>query len=110
METKYGSLANQHIILCLDDYVNKVFKILPMREEGCKTLDKYIASLLREFIGNHSLVKGLQYEPEFLSLIGILENLAMNDVSFEVFRSDVFKSIAIIKKMQMNLGEDRHGS
>jgi hypothetical protein len=108
--SKYGEINNRTASLCLKDYINKVFKILPMREENCKTLNVYIPSLLREMIGNHSLMIGSPAEKDFLSLVGTLENLANKDISYEDLRSDVFKSISILKKMEEEVGDKFYGS
>jgi hypothetical protein len=106
MNTKYGKLSNITVEVGLEGYIDKIFKILPMREEKCPTLTIYIQGLIREFMGNSSLMEGLLYEKEFLSLVGTLENLISDDIKFEEFRSDVFKSISIVKKMKKNLGEN----
>lgn len=105
MNTKYGKISSITIEICLDSYIDKIFKILPMKEEKCPTLTTYIHGLIREFLGNSSLMEGLLYEKDFLSLVGTLENLTDDDIAFEEFRSDVFKSISIVKKMKKNLGE-----
>jgi hypothetical protein len=105
MNIKYGKLSNVTVEVGLDGYIDKIFKILPMKEEKCPTLTIYIQGLIREFMGNSSLMEGLLYEKEFLSLVGTLENLISDDIVFEEFRSDVFKSISIVKKMKKNLGD-----
>jgi hypothetical protein len=105
MNIKYGKLSNVTVEVGLDGYIDKIFKILPMKEEKCPTLTIYIQGLIREFMGNSSLMEGLLYEKEFLSLVGTLENLTSDDIIFEEFRSDVFKSISIVKKMKKNLGD-----
>ena len=106
MNTKYGKLSSVTVEVGLESYIDKIFKILPMREEKCPTLTIYIQGLIREFMGNSSLMEGLLYEKEFLSLAGTLENLISDDIKFEEFRSDVFKSISIVKKMKKNLGDN----
>ena len=105
MKTKYGLISNITVEISLDSYIDKIFKILPMREEKCPTLTIYIQGLIREFLGNSSLMEGLLYEKDFLSLIGTLENLIDDDLPFDEFRSDVFKSITIVKKMKKNIGD-----
>jgi hypothetical protein len=105
MDMKYGKISDITVEVGLEGYIDKIFKILPMKEEKCPTLTVYIHGLIREFLGNSSLMEGLLYEKEFLSLAGTLESLTDNDISFEEFRSDVFKSISIVKKMKKNLGD-----
>jgi hypothetical protein len=103
METKYGTIPNQVVICSLERLTGKVFKILPMREEECKTLDEYVGNLIRELINSKSLIVNLQFEGELLSLICTLEGLTDNEIDISVCKSDVFKSIDIIKKMVGNL-------
>ena len=108
MNTKYGKLSNVPVEVGLESYMDKIFKILRCKK-NVPPLTIYIQGLIREFMGNSSLMEGLLYEKEFLSLAGTLENLISDDIKFEEFRSDVFKSISIVKKMKKNLG-DNHGN
>lgn len=103
MNTKYGKLPNEVIVASLKRLVGKVYKILPMREEKCETLDEYVGNLLRELINHKELVESLKYEEELMSLINTLEGLKDNELEFSVFRSDVLKSLGIIKKMIGNI-------
>jgi hypothetical protein len=99
MKTKYGTIPNQVIISSLQRLTGKVYKILPMKEEGCKTLDEYVSNLLRELINSKELIENLQFEGELFSLISTLEGLTNKEVDLTTYRSDVFKSLGIIKKM-----------
>jgi hypothetical protein len=103
MDTKYGTIPDQVIISSLERLTGKVFKILPMREEECNTLDEYVENLLRELINTKNLITSLQFEEELLSLISTLEGLTNNDIDISICRSDVFKAMSIIKKMVGNL-------
>lgn len=103
MKTKYGSIPDQVVISSLERLKGKVYKILPMREEKCITLNEYIESLIRELVNTESLIVSLQFEGELLSLISTLEGLTDSTIDFQTFRSDVFKSLDIIKKMVGNL-------
>lgn len=96
MNTKYGNIPNQLVISSLERLTGKVYKILPMREEGCNTLDEYIENLLRELISHKELVDELKYEGELLSLINTINALIGQD-NFDEFRSDVLKALGIIK-------------
>lgn len=99
MDTKYGNIPDITVIKSLKRLTGKVFKILPMREESCDTLDEYVLNLTRELVGTEGLVNDLKFNEELISLISTLHVLADNDVDIDVCRSDVFKSIDIIKKM-----------
>lgn len=103
MNTKYGEIPNQVIISSLVRLKGKVFKILPMREEKCETLDLYVDNLIRELVNTKNLVNELQDDGEFLSLLSTLKGLSDNNIDVNICRSDVFKCMDIIKKMIDNL-------
>lgn len=100
MNTKYGTINQEVVDKGLQQYVGRFFKILPMFEEQCPTLTQYVQSLNREMIGLSYLVLKLDDYEEFLSLVATLENLARKDLTVEEVKSDVFKSISILKKMK----------
>jgi hypothetical protein len=100
MNTKYGTINQKVMDSGLQQYVGRFFKILPMFEEKCPTLKQYIQSLNREMIGLSNLVIKLHHYEDFLSLIATLENLTRDNLTVEEVKSDVFKSISILKKMK----------
>lgn len=76
------------------------FKILPLRESNEPTLGKYIKSLQRELLGCKNLISFLEYDGRFLELISTLQYfLDHPDAEIEIVRSDVFRSIEILKKL-----------
>jgi len=106
MMTKYGDIPNNTVVVSLERLVGKVYKILPMREENCDTLDEYIENLLRELVSQRRLIDNLKHQSDLLSLISTLESVkdnSINDEKFQEFRSDVLKSLNIIKKMIIDL-------
>lgn len=100
MKTKYGSIHHSVAEKGFQQYVGKFFKILPMYEEQCPTLKQYIQSLNREMIGLSYLVAEVENQEEFLTLVATLESLSRSNISVEEVKSDVFKSISILKKMR----------
>jgi hypothetical protein len=103
METKYGKLPDELLVTYVDGMVAMVYKMMPMKENRVTTLPSYIESTLRELIGNKDLVFALKDRKEFLSILGTMESLLIQD-DFYKFRSDVFKIINIIKRLKLNLG------
>jgi hypothetical protein len=106
MNTKYGQISKASFDLYINRLISRVFKILPLKEEKCETLDEYVESLLRELSGNQEIILFLQENEEFLSLMGTLENLPSEE-DMKIYRSDVFKCIAIIRKLHASA--DRGG-
>lgn len=98
MNTKYGIIPEDILESYLNRLVSKIFKILPLKEEKCETLDAYIESLLTELIGNVDVLKGTKYDGDILSLVGTLSSLVSED-ELSVYRQRVFKCIDIVKKI-----------
>lgn len=92
MDTKYGVIDGSSIDAYLAKLIGRVFKIIPMSEENCKTLDSYIDSLVRELIGNSNIFLG----EELLVVCGTLKGL--NFESHKQLKSDIFKVIDLIAK------------
>lgn len=97
MNTLYGNFADKFVIDYLEKMTNRIFKILPMYEEECETLNEYVASLNREIFGNSKLF----FCEEFLLISGTLEGLNYNN--HKDIKSDVFKMCDLIEKIQMRV-------
>lgn len=80
--------------------VNGLYKILPMFEEGNKTLSKYMRSLQLELVGLGELVPSIGLDADYLSLLAILQHLTKIDKCEQrVVRSEVFHAIDICNKI-----------
>ena len=85
----------------VNELINQFYKILPLRENESATLSQYTGSLLREMLGMKQLLVEWHDDSQYASLLGILQYISDNptcDVS--VIKSDVFKAINIIKRLQ----------
>ena len=85
----------------VNELINQFYKILPLRENESATLSQYTGSLLREMLGMKQLLVEWHDDSQYASLLGILQYISDNptcDVS--VVKSDVFKAINIIKRLQ----------
>ena len=101
MRTIYDSnLASILVSNYLDALINRFFKILPIKESGEDTLNKYLESLLREMIGFNDLISFINYDDRYLTLLSIVQYLIENDVEVDIVKADVFRAINILKKIQ----------
>jgi hypothetical protein len=85
----------------LRNLVNLFFKILPIREAEEPSLKTYMESLQAEILGCKALVKTINADSMFLTLVSILQYLidrVDNDVL--VFKREVFKAISICNKLK----------
>lgn len=93
-------LRDQVVINRLGSFINQFYKILPIKESGEATLTQYMTSLQREMLGCQSLIIALNDDALYLSLLAILQFMIDNECDIRVTRSEVFKAINILKKMQ----------
>lgn len=95
--------------------VNCYFKILPIREDGEKTIGVYLESLKAEMLGCGSLLNDIKNDPSYMTLLSILQyfidhpDCDIANVRREVFRATLkmqskSKSIARSLKRQKLLG------
>ena len=84
----------------LSGLVNQFFKILPIKESGEPSLNKFMESLQIELIGCKSLMSALSNDSMYMSLLSILQYLIDNDCDTDVVRREVFKAITICKRLK----------
>lgn len=80
---------------------NRIFKILPLTEEGNDGVVKYANSLLFELNGIVNVIDGIENQCYFLSLLGTLESVSEEllapDIDLECVRSEILKCLNIIQ-------------
>lgn len=86
--------------------IGQFYKILPIKESGEPSLDKYMESLQREMIGCKNLILALNNDELFLSLLAVLQYMIENDCDISTVKSEVFKAINICKKLQKKYGAE----
>lgn len=105
MMTKYGiDISREMICNKFDDLVNQFFKILPLKESQASTLAVYMDGLMREMLGFQSLMSAINNDGAYLNLLSTLQYMIDNDCDVATVKSDVFKSISIIKRLQKKYG------
>lgn len=98
METTYGTIDQKDVDKYLTRLTNRVFKILPMSEEGSTTVENYAESLAREIFGNSKLF----YGDEMLCVFGTLNGL--NYENHKALKSDILKACGIISSKTKKRG------
>lgn len=101
IETTIGlSLDSETIEKYFRNLVNMFYKILPMREENEPSLMTYMSSLQAELLGCKSLIKALDNDPSYTSLLFILQFLIDNtDADHAKVRREIFRAISICNKI-----------
>ena len=97
IKTLYNSIPTNLHIRYLDSLIGRVFKILPLKEEGSETVDVYISNLLYELTGNKELIAYLNNDSRYEAILSNLQKLISLK---ENYRAVVFNTIALITQIR----------
>jgi hypothetical protein len=92
MNNQFGLVTKDQLQSYLSKLIGRIFKIIPMNEEGVDTLGSYVESLVRELFGNSKVFLG----EELLSVCGTLKGL--DYTNHKSLKSDIFKAIELVDK------------
>lgn len=101
MESKYGHVCPLFTKNYIDGLSGRIFKLLPLREEGCTTIPKNIESICCELNGF------LEYIPQpsitsnyVMAIISILTDVS-DEEDFAVYRREILRC----RKMMSRVGD-----
>ena len=94
-----NAIPNKAVKAYLKTLIDKVYKILPMKEENSETLHCYLSGLTHELVGCYQLYYELVDEPRFLSVVNIVKYLETNDYDTATCKREVFKAIKLIQNI-----------
>jgi hypothetical protein len=100
VKTKLGEVGLVQYNEYCERLIDKIFKLLPLKEEGNKTLPKYTDSLLIELWGGREIINPFSESPEFLSLVCSVTGMKTLEEK-AVYRSKVFECIEICKRLMI---------
>ena len=99
IEVNYGQLPEQCFQRYFQYMIGKIYKILPMKEEGCTTLIQYLESLKAELIGSYELYLKLIDEPQFMTVLNIVQFLISAEYDEKTCKREVFKAIDVLDNL-----------
>ncbi len=102
MKTKYGRIPSPAFNDYRDSLINRIWILLPLKEEQCPTLKNNIERLNRELHG--MLATGVEHNKYILTVINLLEN-AISEENFEAYRSDILRCCELVKKFGRESGD-----
>lgn len=100
MQGRYSEIPDLLTYNYLSRLIDKLFKIIPLKETHSKTINTYIEDLLFELSGNTSVFIDSNYNPKILDVISIVEAIRIQEMSHEEYRRLVFKCINIVQQLQ----------
>ena len=81
--------------------VGRIFKILPLREEGdTDAFRAYVDALWMEMSGALKLFPELWNNSKYVSVLNIIGYLSMNEVDVAKCRRELFQAINLIQQVQ----------
>lgn len=98
MRTEYGNMSIEDLGDYVERLTGKIFKIIPMQEEGSETLNTYVQSVAREIFGCY---KKVMSGKDVLEAINMLNGIDLNN--HKTMRSDIFAIIALIKRAEKSV-------
>lgn len=102
MKTIYNNIPDNLHYNYLNNLINRVFKILPLKEENSPTVQTYIVSLLSELTGNKELIAVVNNDSRYETILSNLQSLVTEQ---EIYRTIVFNTINLIVQMKDELQE-----
>lgn len=96
MKTKYGTVPSPVFNDYRDSLINRIWILLPLKEEQCNTLTENIERLNRELNGLLKLAS--THNKYILTIMSLLEN-AMIETDFSAYRSDILRCCELAKKL-----------
>jgi hypothetical protein len=94
--------------LFINNLTNKVFKILPLKEDKEQGydvyLDDYIDSLYSEIIGATKLFPDLKIDPDFITVATTVGYLSTNDFTIKKCKKEVFKMTRLLNQIESKYG------
>lgn len=88
----------------------RIFKIIPIKEEGEFPVQPYLISLLREMLGAKDLMAAIGQDERFMQCINIMDYMAGHeDMEMKALKSEVFHMLNILKKVRKTYMDAKSG-
>lgn len=102
MNTVYNQeISDWSIGKYIERLVNRFYKILPLTENKCETVNEYMLSLQRELLGCQSLFVALGNDDQYISILSLLQYLIEHqDEDFRNVRKEIFQVINVLNKLK----------
>lgn len=84
----------------LNDIIGKIYKVLPLKEEGNSYLSEYLDSLLIQLKGAETTYLLLSSNPRYISIVNCIQYFCDNDFTSRQCKREVFRCIESIKQIQ----------
>ena len=90
--TKYGEITTEQFQEYRTSLINRVWALLPMKEESSNTIRQYVENLNRELIMNVDIFERCE---RVLTVVCLLESVA-KESDHDIYRRDILRCCRII--------------
>ena len=95
INTKYGQITVEQYNKYKKSLINRIWAILPMKEENNETLNQYIESLNSELMMNISVFEKSEH---IITVVCLLEHV-MFETEHEVYRKEILRCCNILSRL-----------
>jgi hypothetical protein len=89
----------------LSGLIDKLYKVLPMKENNDVTLNTYSESLLNELIGGIKIFTTFDSDTKakYLTMLNVITFLNKNDFDNSTCKREIFKCIRLVRDIQYKI-------
>lgn len=100
MDTKYGKVSPVDYAKYLSSLNNRIWKLIPLKQEGYTSITSCIERINRELLGfiNVYTFASDNQKDYIFSIINLLENAKVEE-DFQNYRSDILRCCRLIDKL-----------
>ena len=95
VNTKYGQITAEQYNKYKKSLINRIWAILPMKEENNETLNQYIESLNSELMMNISVFEKSEH---IITVVCLLEHV-MLETEHDVYRKEILRCCNILSRL-----------
>lgn len=95
IETKYGEISSNNFLNYRKSIIDRIWLLIPLKEEKCPTIPSYIERINRELCGMMKFTA--KHDEYIMSVVSLLENL-ITEKNFNTYRHDVLRCCELIEK------------
>lgn len=96
-------LRLQYNYLC--KLIDRIYKIIPLKEENVETVESYIRNITDEIMGNAELINSIDCDPRVMIITSTLFSI-VGETEHGAYKRSVFKCIRYIEQLKDKVSEE----
>lgn len=96
-------LRLQYNYLC--KLIDRIYKIIPLKEDNIETVGSYIENIIEEILGNAELINSINYDSRVMIITSTLYSI-IGATEHDIYKRSVFKCIRYIEQLKDTVSEE----